>query len=216
MSRRGLALSFLLIIACAAQGVAASYPLIVQISPTTSMTRVAAALGATVVDGISGSNIYLLDVPFMPTEGTALLLGIQWLEPNTAVILPGFVQTGMLRLNGNPAPDWYKDQPAMRLIQAGEALSYSTGRGIVIADINSQIDYGHPALQGHLIGGWDFVTNRPARSAAQDQSTASFLDRSNAVGLDQSSASFLDESGARFLNQSSASFLDGQNPAYSH
>src|SRR5437867_3478920 len=107
MPRRGLALSFLLIIVFAAQGVAASYPLIVQISPTTSITQVAAALGGTVVDSISGSNTYLLNLPFMPSEGTALLLGIQWMEPNTAVILPGFVQTGVLRLNGNPAPDWY-------------------------------------------------------------------------------------------------------------
>jgi subtilisin family serine protease len=101
----------------------------------------------------------------------------------------------------------------MKLIRAGRAWSYSTGRGVVVADINSQIDYSHPALRGHLTGGYDFVSNRPAGSAALNQSSASFLD--------QSSASFLDQSSASFIDQSSASFLDtppplAANPAYSH
>src|SRR5262249_2415438 len=89
----------------------------------------------------------------------------------------------------------------------------------VIADINSRIDYGHPALAGHLTSGYDFVTTRPTGSASLNQSSASFLDQSSASFLDQSSASFLDQSSASFLDQSSASFLYSDlktKPAMSH
>ena len=216
MARRPVVLIFLLIIAFAAPGRAGSYPLIVEIFPAASITQIAATLGGTLVDRIPGSDTYLLSVPLVPTPLTASLLGINWMELNTGVTLPGFAQMGVVRVGGNPAPDWYRYQPSMQLIRARDALPYSTGRGVVVADINSQVDFGHPSLQGHLTGGWDFVTNRAAGSVAQNQSSASFLDQSDAGALDQSSASFLDEFGAGFLNQSSASFLDGRNPAYSH
>jgi subtilisin family serine protease len=135
---------------------------------------------------------------------------------NTGVTLPGFVQLGVLSVPANTAADWYKYQPSMQLIRAGGALTYSRGQGVVVADINSQIDYGHASLRGHLTGGYDFVTNRPAGSTALNQSDASFLDQSDASFLDQSDASFLDQSDASFLDQSAGSFLNGVNPAYSH
>ena len=90
---------------------------------------------------------------------------------------------------------------SFKLIRAGDALPYSTGRGMVVADINSKVDIGHPALRGHLTGGYDFVSGRPTGS----------------IALNQSDASFLDQSDASFLDQSDASFLDGSaKPAYSH
>ena len=48
------------------QAAAASYPLIVQISPTASINSVASYLGGTVVDSIPGSNEYLLQVSVVP------------------------------------------------------------------------------------------------------------------------------------------------------
>jgi subtilisin family serine protease len=95
------------------------------------------------------------------------------------------------------------------------AQGYSKGRLVSIADINSLVDYSHPALAGHLTGGMDFVASRPKSSADLNQSSSSFLD-------DQSSSSFLDQSSSSFLDQSSSSFLDtdslpfANNPAYSH
>ncbi len=112
----------------------------------------------------------------------------------------------------------------MKLIRADKALAYSKGRRAVVADLNSRVDYGHPALAGRLTGGYDFVSERAARAASLDQSSAGFLDRSSAAILDQSSAAFLDQSSAAFLDQStasfldqtSASFLDATNPAHGH
>jgi subtilisin family serine protease len=86
----------------------------------------------------------------------------------------------------------------------------------VVADINSKVDVQHPALIGHLTSGYDFVTTKPAGTAALNQSSASFMDQSSASFMDQSSASFMDQSSASFIDQSSASFMDSKNPAYSH
>src|SRR5947207_3308081 len=147
MARRPVALIFLLIIAFAAPARAGSYPLIVEIFPGATITQIAAALGGTLVDHIPGSDTYLLNIPLVPTQLTASLLGINWMELNTGVTMPGFVERGVLNVASNPPPDWYRYQPSMQLIRAGDALPYSTGRGVVVADINSQVDYGHPALQ---------------------------------------------------------------------
>lgn len=207
-------------------------PVIVKVEPGFTIQQVLNRLpGADVVDTIPGTQIYLLNVPDSTLVQSLLtapayllrLLGIDWIEINAGVSEPGHIRLGLIQKSG--AADWYKDQPAFKLIRSGEAIPYSTGRGVVVADINARVDTSHPALQGHFTGGYDFVENRPADSAALNQSSASFLDQSSASFLDQSSASFLDQSSASFLDQSSASFLDQSSagfldglgkPAYSH
>jgi len=101
----------------------------------------------------------------------------------------------------------------MQLIQSGSALAYSTGQGVVIADINSRVDYSHPALSGHLTGGYDFISSKPTNETALNQSDSSFLDQSDSSFLDQSDSSFLDNNGAKFL---SVVPVLGAKPAYSH
>ena len=205
---------------------------IVHLTPLGTINQVLRTLtGGTVLDSIPGADIYLINVPNISLVqnllGTSSLLlqtlGIDWLELNKGVVEPGHVRLGILQKSG--AADWYKNQPSFVLIRAGQASPYSTGRGVVVADINAKVDVGHPSLIGHLTSGYDFVSTRPASSAVLnqssasflDQSSGSFLDQSSGSFLDQSSGSFLDQSSASFLDQSSASFLDGSaNPAYSH
>ena len=206
--RRILLILLVILFGWTTQASAAGLPLIVQLGPLSSITSIVAALGGTLVDRIPGTDIYLLNVPLVPTQLLASLLGIQWMELNKGVTQPAYSKAGVLNLPANTARDWYKYQPSMALIRSGAALAYATGRGIVVADINSQVDVGHPALIGHLTAGYDFVTTKPPESAALNQSSASFMD--------QSSASFMDQYSSTFLNQSSASFMDGENPAYSH
>src|SRR5262249_23331887 len=88
--------------------------------------------------------------------------------------------------------------------------------GVVVADINSQVDYSHPALVGHLTSGYDFVSDRPQNVTALDDSSASYLDDSSASYLDSVTITYLNDSSASYLDDSSASYLDSQNPAYSH
>ena len=131
-----------------------------------------------------------------------------------------------MTVGSSTARDWYKGQPGLLLIHADAAKTYSTGRGIVVADLNSQVDYAHPALVGHLTSGYDFVAGRSGYQATLNQSSSSFLDQSSSsfldsyqsssAFLDQSSSAFLDQSAAGFLDQSAAGFLDAGNPAYGH
>ena len=83
-----------------------------------------------------------------------------------------------------------------------------------MADINSAVDYGHPALRGHLTSGVDFVSQQGPSYAALNQASGSFLDQSSGSFLDQSSGSFLDQSSGSFLDQSSGSFLDQSSGSF--
>lgn len=206
---------------------ATSIPLIVKVLPGSSLLHVLDWLTGSLIDSIPGANIYLVNVPKLPLvqpllgllTNTLQLVGIDWFEVNDGVTEPPHFSWGILQVPDTTADDWYKNQPSYQLIHASQARTYSTGRGIIVVDINARVDYSHPALRGHLIAGYDFVTSRPTGSAALNQSSASFLDQSSASFLDQSSASFLDQSSASFLDQSSASFLDDDlktNPALSH
>src|SRR5215475_2350512 len=199
MTGRRLFLLFVLVFSLSVQASQPSYPLIVQIPVTFDITNIVTALGGKVVDAIPGAGAYLIRVPNVPPPWTASLLGIQWMELNQGATLPSFGEVGILALPPNADPDWYKQQPSMLMIRSADALPYSTGRGVVVADINSKVDVAHPALIGHLTTGYDFVANKPAGWAA----------------LNQSSSSFMDQFSASLLNQSSSSFMDG-NPAYSH
>lgn len=231
----------LLVVASQVTAWAATYSVIVELQPSARITAVAAALGGKVIDSIPGTNYYLLQVSVLPTLQQNPMLGIQSIEVSSVVPLrPGPASIGILSTASSQVPDWYAKQPSMKLIRADAALAYSKGRGIVVADLNARVDYGHPALVGHLTTGFDFVAARASQNAFLnqssagfldqssaafldqstasflDQSTASFLDQSSAAFLDQSTASFLDQSTASFLDQSSASFLDQTNPAHGH
>jgi hypothetical protein len=134
---------------------------------------------------------------------------VEWLELDRGISLPTNPRLSLLNVPWNAGSDWYKNQPGLHLIRATDATQYSTGRGILIADINSRVDMGHPALSGHMAAGYDFVANRPADVVGlnDDQSTAGFLDD------DQSTAGFLDDdqSTAGFLDENGISLLAGTN-----
>ena len=181
--------------------------------------------GGTLLDQVPGTNIYLLNLPNLPvvTPLLKLVLGIVFVEPDERVVTPARSQMGILAVSGQTAVDWYKMQPELIRIHATDAQAYAQGKGVVIADLNSLVDYSHPALAGHLTGGYDFVGARAGYQATLDQSSSSFLDQSSSSFLDQSSSSFLDQSSSSFLDQSSASFVDQSsssfldgNPAYGH
>lgn len=225
MARRVL-VCLLVIFALSANAMAASTPMIVQTGPLVNVVGLVSALGGgTLLDQVPGTSIYLLNLPNLPvvTPLLEVLLGIVSIEPDRTILTPQRSEMGVLTVGGTTAWDWYKTQPQLLRINAVSAQSYSTGRGVVIADMNSLIDYSHPALAGHLTGGYDFVSGRSSYQGTLNQSSATFLDQSSATFLDQSSATFLDQSSATFLDQSAATFLDaGQlttqdsNPAYGH
>jgi subtilisin family serine protease len=205
---------------------ATSNPIIIQTGPLGNILNIVSVLGGgTLLDSVPGTNIYLVNLPNLPvvTPLVQNLLGVVFMEPDRRVAAPAHGQMGILTIPAQIRTDWYKVQPELVRIQAPNAQAYSQGTGVVVADLNSLVDYTHPALIGHLTGGYDFVSGRSgyqatlneSSSSYLDQSSATFLDQSSATFLDQSSATFLDQSSATFIDQSSATFLDS-NPAYGH
>ena len=179
---------------------AATVPVVLKVQPATNLSLITNLLGGTVIDSIPEANTYLLKVPSLPVLNSTLkLLGVDWIELDRGVSLPVNHRLSLLDVPWNTGSDWYKNQPALQLIRLQDAMPYSTGRGVLIADINSRVDLGHPALTGHMAAGYDFVAKRPADVVGlnDDQSTSGFLDD------DQSTAGFLDD------DQSTAGFLDG-------
>ena len=210
----------------------ASDKVVVELAPNVNASAVAAAVGGQVLDSIPGTSHFLMKVPSAAALARNVQLGVVRVELNDAVTVHPTGGFGILKTSASKTAEWYAQQPAFRLVKADAALRLSKGRGIVIADLNARIDYGHPALIGHLTSGYDFVAERGSGSASLnqsstsfldqstasflDQSSASFLDQSSTAFLDQSTSSFLDQSGASFLDQSNASFLDTLNPAHGH
>jgi len=187
---------------------------VVQLPPTANIDAVAEHAGGAVVAVIPNANQFLLSVPAAPNHMPDS--DIRWMELNRAATVPSTPRPKYLRASNRAAADWYKGQPSLTLINIQQALTYSTGSGVIIADINGRVDQSHPALIGHLMAGYDFVRERPNGVTALNDSSASYLDDSSASYLDAATAAYLNDSSASYLDDSSASYLDGQNPAYSH
>ncbi len=211
----------ILLVALVTTGLMASsdYLVIVTVADGANLKDIAAAYDGKVLDSLPG-NTYLMDLnrqtPKYPVTG---VLSMDFANS----VKDGAGKGGVLSVRPGTTPDWYYAQPALTLLGISQTRSKSTGKGVIIADINSAVDYSHPSLRGHLIAGYDFVLGRASgyildQSSATflDQSSATFLDQSSATFLDQSSATFLDQSSATFLDQSSATFLDATNPAHGH
>src|SRR5262245_35223339 len=123
MTGRRLFLALVLMFGLAAQA-GAAVPVIVQISGLRNITSVAGSLGATVLDGMPESNVYLLDVPVPIPPFLASQLGIQWQEINSGVTLPNIGQLGVFQVISGTAPDWYKYQPTWQIMHTQEALAH--------------------------------------------------------------------------------------------
>jgi subtilisin family serine protease len=198
--------------------------IIVKLRPGALLGPILTLLGADVLDSIPSVNLYLLRVPLLPALNLTLsLLGVLYIETDTTLDNPTFRNLGLL--TSIAPPDFYRLQPSLTLIRADAAGEYYTGYGVVVADINSATDSSHPALQGHLTGGFDFVQAQGPTYALLNQSVSNFLDQTSSSFLDQSSAPSIDPATAGFLTQTASNFLDdglaaglitGPNVAYGH
>ena len=211
---RRLCLGLALLISASSNVWAASYSVICAVNPGTDIQKVAGVLQAKVVDEII-DDTYLLSVSYLP--GNTFAPGVQYCERDTKAALPGFLGA-LVYVKSATTPVWYRYQPALNLVNANRAIAISRGRGIIIADIDSAVDYGHPALRGVLTGGRDFLAEKEVNNGAStlNQATSSFLDQATASFLDQATASFLDQATASFLDQATASFLDAHSPGRGH
>src|SRR5437870_278223 len=105
-------------------------------------------LGADLLDSIPAANLYLLRVSNVPVlTFTLQLLGVVYIENDTTLNNPTFQNVGLLSTAS--LPSFYLTQPALTLIRADEVGNCYDGYGVIVADINSGVDFSHPALEGH-------------------------------------------------------------------
>lgn len=138
-------------------------------------------------------------------------------------LVPALGNPNSTRFFGNPVWVSYVTQPALEQIDwtwnpSVFRLPLGTntpGYGAIVAVIDTGVDATHPALQGVLLPGYDFVHDQPGASewVDLDQSTAAILNQSTAAILNQSTAAILNGSQVVLLNQSTAAILDQSTAA---
>jgi subtilisin family serine protease len=104
----------------------------------------------------------------------------------------------------------YVEQPATDIINLDMAHAISTGKGVVVAVIDTGADFSHPVLAGSLLAGFDFVANQRVGSekAALNQETTPILDQETTPILDQETTPILDGGTAIILQQETTPILD--------
>ena len=143
-----------------ADGTVPGYVL-VRTQPGVSIQQLASDYGATVLDHVSGTDIYSLSLPQGDDEATfAGSLGgdarVAYSETDT------FVTTPILHgdpfhfsFDGGPNPGTYVNQHAYRQVNAGRANLLTTGVGVTVAVLDTGVTFGHKALKNHLLPGYN-------------------------------------------------------------
>ena len=141
--------------------------------------------------------------------------------PLPAGLLTGRALAAYPPNSGTLVWDSYVNQPAAGIIKVSQAQAQFgvTGNGIV-ADIDTGVDLGHPALQGVLLPGYDFTRNQPGASELNDLAPSDFLVYPPPACSSATcpSPAKVNQSTAAVLDQSTAAVLDGkvQYAAFGH
>lgn len=135
---------------------AADLRIVVRLEEGTDPQGLASAYGAVVVETIPALGVATLSVP----APQAVERFLESLEQDPAVVFAerDLPVHGSESLQGSMAfdegiPDWdaVLDQSALSRIRSAEAHSWSRGRGVVIAILDTGIDLDHPSLRPRLL-----------------------------------------------------------------
>lgn len=178
-------------------------------------------LGCTVAGSLDGGlgQLFLVTVPLGTdlTNFINLLLGLTGIVDaevdHLLTVSPGIVSppnppTGLsqrwsVSYYGTSVWQGYATQPATQLIrlQNAEQNFHATGSGIV-ADIDTGVDFNHPALKGVLLPGYDFTRNQPYANEVADLAPGNYQGP-------QGQPAIVNQSTAAIVDQSTAALVDG-------
>jgi len=137
------------------------------------------------------------------------------------------IPSQLIRYYGSYVASAYVNQPATDIINMNLAHNQATGRGAVVATIDTGVDFSHPVLNNSLRSGWDFVHNTAGgqemadvnqeTTPILDQETTPILDQETTPILDGGSAIILQQETTPILDQETTPILDGKKfPAFGH
>src|SRR5262249_38671727 len=98
---------------------AGSDHIIVELSPSTPAASVAAAVGGKIERWIPGTNFYLIKVPSGTALGQGLQPGVIGAQLDDTVSVHPTASFLILKVPASKAAEWYAQQPAMKLVNAG-------------------------------------------------------------------------------------------------
>ena len=187
--------------------------------------------GCTVVGAIDGTlnQVFLLTTP--STIDATIFLNVLQNTPgildaeldelislvaslNTVTTPPsGLTDNAPVNLFGTKVWNGYANQPAATIVHVQDAQNAFdvAGKGIV-ADIDTGVDPGHPALIGALLPGYDFTRNQVGGSEMTDFASPAPPPCPNCQ------PAIVNQSSVAILDQSSVAILDGnlQYAAFGH
>lgn len=187
----------------------------------------------------SSAGVFLVSTS-SPDPAIATDADVQSFEPNRTLGVPELSGLTIASLTQSIAPilgqlpgrqvvtyfgasvaNYYVTQPATSITRLADAQHATglTGAGITVAVIDTGVDLDHPALQGALVSGFDFVNNRNLASelselgadasAGLTQSISPILGGDNVVQLNASTVAILSEAAEDALSSPPQAFGHG-------
>ncbi|MBI5709817.1 MAG: S8 family serine peptidase [Candidatus Eisenbacteria bacterium] len=135
---------------------------VITVAPGADPYLIASDYGALVVDVTNGVSVLrptggeAADVLCRRISGDARVATVE----QNAVLVPAEARQRSFAFDdGYGTADAYQQQPAAEAINLYAAHYASRGSDVPVAILDTGADPTHPALAGHIAGGWDFIGN---------------------------------------------------------
>jgi len=164
-------LSLWVLAPCFADDSHTSTEILIRLAPGVSVNTINSRYGTSTEESLLKGTTYVVrvsdpgkldsTVAAMNKDPDILQVGFNYFSKT-----PEAVRRTIAVIDAFPTFSKYHDQTAYRRIRSAQAQTISTGAGVVVAVIDTGVDYLHPALATHILRdssntvvGYDFIRN---------------------------------------------------------